>query len=82
MLEDVEEGSVCKRLAAHPIGKPEVHKPLQANIMQEVIFGQAVWLHVYDLTASFHLPVLNSALLRTGAQGIHVCSRHISNTGC
>ncbi|CAE7362471.1 unnamed protein product [Symbiodinium natans] len=38
---------------------------------EEVIFGQAVWLHVYDLTASFHLPVLNSALLRTGGGLFH-----------
>ena len=33
---------------------------------QEVTCGQPVWLHVYDLTDSFQLPVLNSALRRAG----------------
>ena len=33
---------------------------------QEVLLGEPVWLHVYDLTGSFHLPVLNSVFRHSG----------------
>ncbi|CAE7861530.1 unnamed protein product, partial [Symbiodinium necroappetens] len=74
----------CKTLVPLPVAlefssdlsPPREHaaaeSPLSAqDFPGEVTCGQPVWLHVYDLTDSFQLPVLNSALRRAGAGLFH-----------
>ncbi|CAJ1381585.1 unnamed protein product [Effrenium voratum] len=60
LLKDGGATAECQTLLPMKLAEQEAERVEQ---------GEAVWLHVYDLTDNFHVPVLNSAL-RTAHCGL------------
>lgn len=60
----------CKVFLRMLANRPEGDLPTSSDT-QEPAETFPVWLHVYDLTDGFHLPILNSALRAAGAGLFH-----------